>query len=53
MVRSSEAPSTASPSGEPPRDFAGAFAEGYVEGGGTLPEDFAKWAALFDLVNMA
>jgi aminoglycoside phosphotransferase (APT) family kinase protein len=37
----------------PPRDFVEAFASGYRDGGGTLVEDWPRWAAVFDLVNLA
>jgi aminoglycoside phosphotransferase (APT) family kinase protein len=37
----------------PPAEFERAFARSYVEAGGALPTDYTRWAALFDLVNLA
>jgi hypothetical protein len=38
---------------KPPREFVEAFAAGYRAAGGTLPEDWELWAAVFDLFNLA
>jgi hypothetical protein len=38
---------------EPPPSFVEGFVRGYGDHGGVLPEDWGKWAALFDIFNLA
>jgi aminoglycoside phosphotransferase (APT) family kinase protein len=35
-----------------PEPFVDALTKGYLEAGGTLPENFRRWAALLDLVSL-
>lgn len=37
---------------QPPTEFVAEFAAAYRACGGVLPEEFQRWAALFDLVNL-
>ena len=36
----------------PPAAFVDAFEHGYLAGGGHLPDDWLRWAAVMDLVNL-
>jgi hypothetical protein len=37
----------------PPRAFVEALGEGYRRGGGVLPDEWERWAAAFDIFNLA